>query len=1163
MIYSKITDNSTEQYELKNILIDILKSDKYTEIAIATGYWDLPGMVEIYKELNNFFSRENIKFRLLLGEEPSVKAYQVKNPTNVDPDFPQKYLKKDLEELELKQEFQKVVKLLSDNISKSDNNSKLQIRVYKKNFLHAKCYIFGSEKENAIGIIGSSNFTKQGLSGNLELNALEDNNATVNYRRLSPEQYPSHRSWFEELWNESEDWSLKFKEEIIDISKQGSICFSPYEMYINSLYRIYGEELEDEKISYVLEEDAEGKPKLIKFQIQNANSLIKKLERQSVAMLSDSVGLGKTYTAIKVIEYYKKILNQRVVVICPAGIMEQWEKELAKFNIITEIYSLQNINKVEKTRENLGSIPIGLFVFDESHNLRSMGGQRFETFTNWKISCPKSKTLLLTATPINNQLTDLTNQIILGTGGEVKKIGEFYDRAKHRYFTLKERFDLIQKDIKTQIKKNNGIVDFESIKEQLTPLLNKIIVRRARQGIENEYPDGIEINGKLQKFPQSIPDNLEYKVQKQFKDDLLKLALNYKLLTKAYKYTIDSLADNEYLAHPLSLLDKLEIRDIPVNSSLEIIYTGILALGFPCYRYNIYKIAYYNTKRGELKLDAESNRELSRQIGIYGIFRTIFLKRLESSLFAIKTSLNTYEKKLEKFQKYLEGKNKIISVKNLKKLNDFLTKYNEQSAEEDELDIDFEELEKEDSEFEMIEADKGIYHVDILKDDIKKDLDIISVLRNQLDLLIKKDNKIQKLADTLNNHEDKKVLIFSYFTDTVKYLREKLPKQLRKGQDIEFALGNRTVIENMAKRFAPISKDYKLKPDEKEIQYLVATDKLSEGQNLQDCGIIINYDLHWNPVRMIQRNGRINRLGTLFKTIYIYNFRPQEELESYLRLVKKLEAKINLIRYTIGSDQSVLDEEPIPQQFTEDLYSKDEKARLKAFNKIFETSEFLAVDNLFLDDLRDFDSNKDITDNYKELIKNLPKGKWGKITIQDDEKKFDKLVHIIAENNVAGYFAGFKSEYSSGELLNTSEGLLRIRATKEDNKRYKDIFQNKIEFEKTVSNFINEVYIAPEQHTNTYNKNQIFAMEILFQKMEEYGYPVELIEKTAKCINHTQNAFTKKQILDNLSKLSKRINKNIAIDNNLIDDFIKLSKDFIEEITEPPQLKEFIYIFSK
>ncbi|HEU5290673.1 MAG TPA: helicase-related protein [Cyclobacteriaceae bacterium] len=1157
----KLIDNSSNEYQLGIAIKELISNKAFTQISIATGYWDLPGMVEIYDELKAFLERENTTFRLLLGEEPSVRAYQVKNPAKQDPDFPEKYLKKDLEDLQLKEEFQKVADLLGKYIGQKQ---KLDIKVYRKNFLHAKCYIFGSDEENAVGIIGSSNFTKQGLFGNLELNQFEDNNATVNFVRKNLSQHPSHRTWFEELWSSSEEWSQTFKEEVLELSKHGGLCYSAYEMYIHALYRIYGQDLQDEKENKVsIDDPTTGKPQLLKFQIQNANSLIKKLERQSVAMLSDSVGLGKTYTAIKVIEYYKQILNQRVVVIAPAGLVPQWRKAFDDFRMIhiPEIYSLQDTVKIEDVKENLKSIPVGLFVFDESHNLRTSGGNRFDVFIKWRQENENARTLLLTATPINNQLSDLTNQIMLGSGGDIFKLGRFYDRSKQKYFTLKERLELLQADMRRQIREL-GFIDYQPIKEQLTPLLNRFIVRRTRQGIEKEYPEGLEINGKLQKFPKSIPDNMEYDVPNQFKSQLEKIAERNPLLIEAFKYTISSLAELEYLAHPLDLTEHYTEREKPINSSLEIIYSGLLALGFPCYRYNIYRHAYYGRKRGELQLNADENRELSRQIGIYGIFRTVFLKRLESSLFSINKSIESYDRKLTDFKEKLDKYNKIISVKNLAQLNKAIDAYSEENSEADELDFDITTFEDKEEGFISIPADEGVFNVKQLKADIEKDLMIISILKEQVALLIKKDHKIKVLADKLDDNEENKVLIFTYFADTLYYLQSELPKLLRKNKNIEFALGTKGEIEDYARRFAPVSKKYQLKSGEKEIDFLIATDKLSEGQNLQDCGIIINYDLHWNPVRMIQRNGRINRLGTKHEEIFIYNFRPTEQLESYLQLVRKLQDKINLIRYTIGSDQSVLDEEPIPIDFTEELYSRDEKKRLEAFRKIFETSELLAAEDLFMDDLRDFDRSSNFSDSYKGKIKYLPKGKWGKIQMRKEEDEFVHLAHLTDSADEAGYFVAFSRD-KIGELLTTTEGLLSIKATSDQNQRFKDNFKNKPETESYISNFIQQYQFAEDEHSNRYNEPQRNAINFLVAKMQEYGYAVEEIERVYNCIIFSQNAYINKQNLK-LVRLVNRMNRHGKhIGDDLVKQFMSLAYQYRpDEKTEKAPLNEIIQLFA-
>ncbi len=1161
----KLLDNSSEVYSLGESLKTLLMDEAYSEVSIATGYWDLPGMARIYSELKSFLSRENTQLRLLLGEEPSVRSYQLRNPQLQDPDFPEKYLKKDLEELELKTEFQEVANLLALHLNQ-DKKGKIQIKVYRKNFLHAKCYIFGSEEENAVGIIGSSNFTQQGLFGNLELNEVETNNATVNFIRKNLNQHPSHRSWFEDLWNESENWGQTFKEEVLTISKHGNTCFSAYEMYIHALYRIYGQELDDENETLVEPEDpASGKPQLLKFQIQNANSLIKKLDRQGVAMLSDSVGLGKTYTAIKVIEYYQKTRNQRVVVICPAGLIQQWRKAFDEFKIIhfPEIYSLQDSDKLKVVQEIHRSIPVGLFVFDESHNLRSSGGQRFGLFIKWRQDNPNASTLLLTATPINNQLADLTNQIMLGSGGKIYKLGKFYDRSRQKYFTLKERLELLQSEMKKQIR-DNGFIQYHQIKEQLTPLLNRFIVRRTRQGIEKEYPEGLEINGKLQKFPEAIPDNLEYQVPNQFKSQLLHSAEKYPLLSTAMEFQISSLAELEYLAHPLDLFNYYTKRDKKISSSLEIIYTSILSLGFPCYRYNIYRFAYYGKQRGSLELSTDENRELSRQIGIYGIFRTVFLKRLESSLFSINKSILNYEKKLLDFQEKLIQFNKIISVKNLAALNKAIDAYNELNAEEDELDFDINTFEDTDQDFTSLDADKGVFNVPQLKKDIEKDLAIISILKEQIDLLIQKDDKIQVLAKHLNQNEDRKVLIFTYFADTLGYLSENLPRYLVNGKNIEFALGTKSEIEDYAKRFAPVSKKYSLKSSDKEIDYLIATDKLSEGQNLQDCGMIVNYDLHWNPVRMIQRNGRINRLGSLHKEIYIYNFRPEEQLESYLQLVRKLQDKINLIRYTIGTDQSILDEDPEPQDYTEDLYSRDEHKRMQAFRKIFETSELLAAENLFLDDLRAFDRNLIFEDKYKTAIREMPKGKWGKIQMRRDGDDMMHLAHLEAGSNdipEAGYFVAFNQD-KVGELLTTTEGLLHIQANSDQNERFKDSFRNKAQTEAYIREFIEGFQFSEEIHQVRYSQPQMAAFAYLIPKMIEYGYLAEDIEKVNQAVNHSQNAYLNKEYLRLVRTVNRLLRRNEAIPDTLIQEFVFLAnQDTPEEISERAPLSEILQIY--
>jgi len=1156
---SHLLDNS-EKYVFGEYVRLQLKSG-ISEISIATGYWDLVGMDAIFEELNGFLQNPDNRIRLLLGEEPSVRAYQLREPAKVDPNFPDKYLKRDLEDLDLSAGLQRVAQMLIDHAGVDNGN--LEIRVFKGDFLHAKCYIFGSKDENAIGTIGSSNFTHKGLFGNLELNQVESTNATVNFERKNLNQHPSHRSWFEDLWERSEAWNRKFKEELLDLSKHGTMCFSPYEMYIHALYRVYGQELMDELSEEVEPNDpGSGKPQLLKFQIQNANNICNKLNRQSVAMLSDSVGLGKTYTAIKVIEHYLNRKNMRVVIVAPAGLVPQWRTALGQFKVfpIPELYSLQDNKQIEDVKNKYRSIPVGLFVFDESHNLRSTGGQRFDTFIKWRQDNPNAHVLLLTATPINNQLSDLTNQIMLGAGGEMQQLGRFFDRNSQQYYTLKERIELLQKTMRTQLR-TTGEVNYPKIKEQLTPLLNRLIVRRTRQGIEKEYPDGLEINGTLQKFPKAYPENLLYEVPNKLRGQLMEMAKGH-ALEQAYTFEAGSFAEIEHLAHPLDLFPHCEAREKEIDSALEVIYTGILALGFPCYRYHIYRHAYHGKRRDELELNVDDNRELSRQIGIYGIFRTIFLKRLESSVHSVVLSLDSYERKLLDFKQNLEKHRSFISVKNQGLLNKAILSYNEQSAEEDELDFDIDAFEEGNEDFTLTPADPGKFKVEKVKADIECDLQVVAILRKQMEVLVQKDDKLMELAKHLNQNAESKVLIFTYYADTLKYLQDNLRKYLVKGQNAEFALGNKNEIENYAQRFAPRSKDYTLKAGEKEIDVLGATDKLSEGQNLQDCGMIINYDLHWNPVRMIQRNGRINRLGSRHKEIFVYNFRPTERLESYLQLVRKLETKINLIRYTIGSDQSILDEEPIPQDFTEDLYSKDAKKRLAAFEKIFEASELLAAEDLFMDDLREFHQSETVDESYKEQIRELPKGKWGRILKRNEHDDFTHLAHAMDEEGQAGYFISFKHGKAQ-EAMSATEGLLHIQCGKEQNERFKDRFANKPETERLISDFAVSQQLQEADYQASYTAGMGQAIDTIMLRMVEYQYPIEDIDRLNACLQTNQNAYINKQLVRILRDAARRLRRNQHLGSELIDELIDLAAQHRpEEKSEPIPIKEVIQIFA-
>src|SRR5699024_2844182 len=266
----------------------------------------------------------------------------------------------------------------------------------------------------------------------------------------------------------------------------------------------------------------------------------------------------------------------------------------------------------------------------------------------------------------------------------------------------------------------------------------------------------------------------------------------------------------------------------------------------------------------------------------------------------------------------------------------------------------------------------------------------------------KRDAKLQAFADNLVDVINKKeygskVLIFSFFSDTIDYLEKALPEIIgRKIKNFQercyFISENKYNKVETARLFSPKSQKYKLNEKEKEIDFLFATDVLSEGQNLQDAGILVNYDLHWNPVRMIQRNGRINRLGSKFDNILVANAQPHDDLEEYLKLVKRLEYKIAAINYTVGNDKNVLGEKENPIEFNEriqesyGIYSTNNEKASETMQKIENEGDILDwIDNYSLE-LRYFINQN--SEEYIEYINDVPLGKWNYLP-RNTDKHYD------------------------------------------------------------------------------------------------------------------------------------------------------------------------------
>lgn len=938
-------------------------SEHFDELSIATGYWDIEGMKMVLDAVKKYK-----KVRLLIGREPLLRRDNTKNIEQPEPDYPDQDFFEDLQRINPTPELQRVVIETKQMI----DNGQIEVKVYRKSFLHAKCYIFGNyESPEAVGIIGSSNFTRNGMTSNSELNALESDHRVVTFQPKSTDQEVGHLFWFDELWNDekTEEWTGKFIE-LIRNTPHGDLLNSPRDMYLRTLYELYRHEIEQDEQEII---NPTSKT-LFDFQQKNVKNLRRILDTYGVAMLADSVGLGKTISAIGVIKQYK---NQRVVVIAPKSLTGQWEQELAKEGLHNvRVVSLQNTQGVLEQRAIDKYSSPALFVIDESHNLRSHNGTRYELISDW-ISSPhngESHVLLCTATPINNSLTDLTSQILLGARGDQDIFTLAVKTSEGQVVTRSfyEAIDNIRKRIQQDIAQGGENLEtiYQEARITFEPIIRNFVVRNTRQSIGSlTLPDGT-----VQRFPEVKIQNTQY----QPINTPITISDQHQKITQ---YSIEQLADTmDRLIHPVRQIGELiTTGNAPADAnSIYKIYQMILGLSFVPYRWSMYDFKLYEKSKDDLRSMRLSGSELMRinmQLSLYGIMRTLFLKRLESSAYALEVSLKRYLTRLQVFEQILRDENIII---NLSEIDDILDEYSPDDG--DQVLYTTEEL-LDKARMHPAEVDAN-FNKSVLLEDIQIEKDLIEEIIRVVGIIKESDPKMQDLKNRLtasyNQDKNKKILIFTFFADTIDHIEESLrndPAMVEIYAKSAFVSGrDRKHALHCANRFAPEAKDaMDLVKEEGEITYLFATDVLSEGQNLQDCGEIINYDLHWNPVRMVQRNGRINRLGTKHDVVTIDNFVPSSDLENFLGIMDRLNKKIELIKHAIGNDSSIFGEITDGRSYT-DLYGEDSDKATEAYEQL-ESSLDAFSDDIFLKDLKDF--LKSGTDEEIRQMKRIPYGSWG------------------------------------------------------------------------------------------------------------------------------------------------------------------------------------------
>lgn len=745
---------------------------------------------------------------------------------------------------------------------------------------HSKMYLFAyNELMNEGGelpgvlITGSSNLSYQGLKGRLELNA----------RFNDKQDYDEGKRIFDELWDVSvviaskdnlDEWNDKVMARI-----WYDKIYSPYLMYIRVLKEYFN--IPTSKYIMTPHDITEGRYSNLKYQTDAVQMALHSLNNHNGAIIADVVGLGKSIIASTI----ARNLRLRTIVVCPPHLCKQWENYKDEFGFTATIFSagkienaLMHYNELVKTDEQF------LIIIDEAHRFRNEYTQDYAMLHNL---CSGNKVLLLTATPFNNQPADIYALIKLfqipsrSTLKTVENLGASFKDLINRYKTLREE----QKDNKTseeQIK-----VEVNNIAKKIRSIISPLVVRRSRLDLLDipEYADDLKQQN-IQLVLPNDPEELEY--------DLSGLKDLY-----------------------LSTLDRISKS----KDGNDDVYRFKAARYSPAL-YIHEELKEELAKELESKTGVKFNLLIGRQTNISSFMRHLLVARFESSVAAFKASLGYMIQSSEHILKWIDKRNKIPVFKqgNLPDVDAFY------DSTDDGMD-EIEEL------FEKYEA-KGFFEIDMkyvkydFARDVESDIRLLKNLQEQWfgkDNAVKQDPKLESfiniVREQLKNEPDRKLIVFSEFADTVNYLGNALVKAglpAMKYTSADASSANKDRIR------ANFDAGLKSSLQQNDYSILVATDAISEGYNLHRAGAIFNYDIPYNPTRVIQRIGRINRINKkVFDELYIYNYFPTDVGEAETRTKEISMLKMAMIHAIMGEDTKALTKDEEVRAFFKERYRKE------------------------------------------------------------------------------------------------------------------------------------------------------------------------------------------------------------------------------------------------
>jgi superfamily II DNA or RNA helicase len=665
--------------------------------------------------------------------------------------------------------------------------------------------------------------------------------------------------WFNRLWDESED----FEDHLMNELRQSwpIVQVTPYQIYLKTMYELVKERLDgDGEGEFIWQSEISAV--LTEFQKDAVRGAVRMIREYGGCFVADVVGLGKSYIGAAIVKHFERVERARPLIICPAALQEMWEHYNEVYSLNARVLPMSLLRENEENNFLIDSEKYrdrDFVLVDESHNFRNPDSQRYHVLQDF-LQNGERKCVLLTATPRNKSAWDIYNQIHLFHPGDITFLP--IDPPN-----LRDYFKEVEKS-----------------ERSLPPLLTHILIRRTRNevlrwhGYDSEThqrvdPDNfgpyrraerrayVHVAGRKQFFPRRALDNIEYSIEAAYQGLYARLR-GYLSPFENETPTLPGMANGDHLVYA---------------------------------RYGLWH--YVNAD----KKNKSPYNELQRAgINLRGLMRVSLFKRLESSVEAFRKTIHRMVQSHQAFLKALD-KGIVPAGEDAQRILYESDRYGEEALYDALIEVC--------GRYEAVD-----FMLEALRADVTHDLSILQKIFAAIKPITpEQDAKLQKLIRRLNEPKGnqpplnkKKCLIFTQYADTAAYLYQNLNST--KTPAIEVIYGVDKNKATIVGRFSPIANpEHRPKENVPEIHILIATDVLSEGLNLQDCDQVINYDLHWNPVHLIQRFGRVDRIGSEHDVVYAYNFLPETELDSNLGLREKLRRRIQEIHDTIGEDTAILD----------------------------------------------------------------------------------------------------------------------------------------------------------------------------------------------------------------------------------------------------------------